>query len=151
LSYRDPKSPLVAMSWGAEDLSAALGASSKHDSDGNLAFTYQLARSLCLAGAVAAGVQPVDGVFADFRDEDGLRAEAQAAAREGFTGKLAIHPAQVAVINAAFTPSTSEIEHARAIVEAFDADPAAGVLSVRGRMVDRPHLVQARRVLDRAG
>ena len=150
LSYRDPKSTLCAMSWGAEDLSAALGASSKHDSDGNLAFTYQLARSLCLAGAVAAGVQPVDGVFADFRDEDGLRAEAQAAAREGFTGKLAIHPAQVAVINAAFTPSTSEIEHARAIVEAFDADPAAGVLSVGGRMVDRPHLVQARRVLDRA-
>jgi citrate lyase subunit beta / citryl-CoA lyase len=150
LSYRDPKSPLAAMSWGAEDLSAALGASSKYDSDGTLSFTYRLARSLCLAGAAAAGVQPVDGVFADFRDEDGLRAEAQAAAREGFTGKLAIHPAQVAAINAAFTPSSDEVEHARAIVEAFDADPAAGVLSVGGRMVDRPHLVQARRVLDRA-
>lgn len=150
LSYRDPKSPLVAMSWGAEDLSAALGASSKYDSDGSLSFTYRLARSLCLAGAVAAGVQPVDGVFADFRDEEGLRAEAQAAAREGFTGKLAIHPAQVAAINAAFTPSSDEVEHARAIVEAFDANPAAGVLSVGGRMVDRPHLVQARRVLERA-
>jgi len=150
LSYRDPKSPLTAMSWGAEDLSAALGASSKYDSDGTLSYTYRLARSLCLAGAVAAGVQPVDGVFADFRDDEGLGAEAQAAAREGFTGKLAIHPAQVGVINAAFTPSAGEVEHARAIVEAFDAEPRAGVLSVGGRMVDRPHLVQARRVLDRA-
>lgn len=150
LSYRDPKSTLAAMSWGAEDLSAALGASSKYDSDGSLSYTYKLARSLCLAGAVAAGVQPVDGVFADFRDEGGLRAEAEAAAREGFTGKLAIHPAQVGVINAAFTPSANDVAHAQAIVEAFEAEPDAGVLSVDGRMVDRPHLVQARRVLDRA-
>src|SRR5439155_26765439 len=103
LSYRDPKSPLAAMSWGAEDLSAALGASSKYDASGELSLTYKLARSLCLAGAVAAGVQPVDGVFADFRDEQGLRAEAEAARRDGFTGKLAIHPAQVPVINEAFT------------------------------------------------
>ncbi len=150
LSYRDPKSPLVAMSWGAEDLSSALGASSKLDGDGELAFTYQLARSLCLAGAVAAGVQPVDGVFADIHDDDGLRREAEAARREGFTGKLAIHPAQVAIINSAFTPSDAEIAHARAIVEAFDAQPDAGVLAVGDRMVDRPHLVQARRVLARA-
>ena len=150
LSYRDPKSPLAAMSWGAEDLSAALGASSKYDADGSLSFTYRMARSLCLAGAVAAGVQPVDGVFADFRDSKGLKREAEAAAREGFTGKLAIHPDQVAAINAAFTPSADEVAHARAIVEAFDAEPDAGVLSVGGRMVDRPHLVQARRVLDRS-
>jgi citrate lyase subunit beta/citryl-CoA lyase len=150
LSYRDPNSALAAMSWGAEDLSAALGASSKYDADGSLSYPYKLARSLCLAAAAAAGVQPVDGVFADFRDEDGLRGEAEAAAREGFTGKLAIHPAQVGVINTAFTPSRSEVEHARAIVEAFNAEPDAGVLSVGGRMVDRPHLVQARRVLDRA-
>ena len=150
LSYRDPKSPLVAMSWGAEDLSAALGASSKYDSGGGLSFTYELARSLCLAAAVAAGVQPVDGVFADFKDEEGLRAEAEAARREGFTGKLAIHPAQVAVINAAFTPSAEEVRHAEEIVAAFEAHPDAGVLSVDGRMVDRPHLVQARRVLERA-
>ena len=150
LSYRDPKSTLAAMSWGAEDLSAALGASSKYDADGELSFTYKLARSLCLAGAVAAGVQPVDGVFADFRDEDGLRAEAQAAAREGFTGKLAIHPAQVAAINAAFTPAPDEVSHARAIVDAFEAQPDAGVLSVGGKMVDRPHLIQARRVLERS-
>jgi citrate lyase subunit beta/citryl-CoA lyase len=150
LSYRDCCTSLAAMSWGAEDLSAALGAASKYSARGDLAFTYQLARSLCLAGAVAAEVQPVDGVFADFRDEQGLMAEARAAASEGFTGKLAIHPAQVAPINAAFTPSEAEIDHARAIVEAFAADPDAGVLSVAGKMVDRPHLVQARRVLARA-
>jgi citrate lyase subunit beta/citryl-CoA lyase len=149
-SYRDPKSPLAAMSWGAEDLSAALGASSKYDADGSLSFTYRLARSLCLAGAVAAGVQPVDGVFADFRDEEGLRLEAEAARREGFTGKLAIHPAQVSVINRAFTPSEDELKHAEEIVAAFEAHPDAGVLSVGGKMVDRPHLVQARRILERA-
>jgi citrate lyase subunit beta/citryl-CoA lyase len=150
LSYRDPNSPLTAMSWGAEDLSAALGASSKYDESGELSFTYKLARSLCLAGAVAAEVQPVDGVFADFRDEAGLAAEARAAAREGFTGKLAIHPAQVAPINAAFTPSPEEVAQARAVVNAFAANPNAGVLSVDGKMVDRPHLTQAEGVLSRA-
>lgn len=150
MSYAMPGSPLAAMSWGAEDLSAALGASSKYDDNGELAFTYKLARSLCLAGAVAAGVQPVDGVFADFRDEHGLRAEAEAARREGFTGKLAIHPDQVPVINAAFTPSKDEVRHAAEIVAAFEAQPDAGVLSVAGKMVDRPHLTQARRVLERA-
>jgi citrate lyase subunit beta/citryl-CoA lyase len=150
LSYNVPVSPLAAMSWGAEDLSAALGASSKYDDNGELAFTYKLARSLCLAGAVAARVQPVDGVFADFRDEDGLKREAEAARREGFTGKLAIHPAQVGVINAAFTPSREEIAHAEEIVAAFEAHPDAGVLSVGGKMVDRPHLMQARNVLERS-
>ena len=117
---------------------------------GELSFTYRLARSLCLAGAVAAGVQPVDGVFADFRDEEGLAREAAAARREGFTGKLAIHPAQVAAINAAFTPSEEEVAHARTIIEAFEAQPDAGVLSVGGKMVDLPHLTQARRILERA-
>ena len=150
LSYRDCCSSLSAMSWGGEDLSAALGASSKYEAGGDLAFTYKLARSLCLAGAVAAEAQPVDGVFADFRDEAGLIAEARAAASEGFTGKLAIHPAQVAPINAAFTPSADELDHARRIIEAFDAEPDAGVLSVGGKMVDRPHLVQARGVLARS-
>jgi len=150
LSYRNAASALAAMSWGAEDLSAALGASSKYGPGGELAFTYKLARSLCLAGAVAANVQPVDGVFADFRDEAGLTREARAAASEGFTGKLAIHPAQIGPINAAFTPSAEEIAHAMAIVEAFTAEPEAGVLSVAGKMVDQPHLVQAKRVLERA-
>ena len=150
LSSRYPKSTLAAMSWGAEDLSAALGASSKYDASGELSFTYKLARSLCLAGAVAAGVQPVDGVFADFKDDKGLGAEAEAARREGFTGKLAIHPAQVAIINAAFTPSAEDVRHAAEIVAAFEAQPDAGVLSVGGKMVDRPHLVQARRILERS-
>jgi citrate lyase subunit beta/citryl-CoA lyase len=150
LSYRDCCSSLAAMSWGAEDLSAALGASSKYAASGELAFTYKLARSLTLAGAVAAEVQPVDGVFADFRNEEGLIAEARAAASEGFTGKLAIHPAQVGPINAAFTPSSAELDYAAAIVAAFEAEPDAGVLSVGGKMVDRPHLVQARRVLARS-
>ena len=150
LSYREPSCPLVAMCWGAEDLSAALGASSKYDADGSLSFTYRLARSLTLAGAVAAGVQPVDGVFADFRDAAGCAAEATAAAREGFTGKLAIHPDQVAPINAAFTPSADDIAYAQKILAAFAADPVAGVLSVDGRMVDRPHLLQAQLILSRA-
>jgi len=150
MSYHQPGSPLVAMSWGAEDLSAALGAASKYTADGELAFTYKLARSLCLAGAVAAGAQPVDGVYADFRDTEGLRREAEAAAREGFTGKLAIHPAQVPVINEAFTPSAEDVKHAAEIVAAFEAQPNAGVLSVGGRMVDRPHLIQARRILERS-
>ena len=150
MSYRDPKSTLAAMSWGAEDLSAALGAASKYDENGELSFTYRLARSLCLAGAAAAGVQPVDGVFADFRDADCLAREAAAARREGFTGRLAIHPDQVAVINAAFTPSADEVAEARDIVAAFEAQPDAGVLSVAGKMVDRPHLVQAKRTVERA-
>jgi citrate lyase subunit beta/citryl-CoA lyase len=150
LSYRQPNSPLAAMSWGAEDLSAALGASSKYDESGELSFTYKLARTLCLAGATAAGVQPIDGIFADFKDSAGLKREAEAARREGFTGKLAIHPAQVPIINEAFTPSEGDVTHAEAIVAAFEAHPDAGVLSVGGKMVDRPHLVQAKRVLERA-
>lgn len=149
LSYRDARSPLAAMSWGAEDLSAALGAASKLDSAGNLAFPYQLARTLCLAGAVAARVQPVDGIHADFRDSEGLRVEAEAAARDGFTGKLAIHPDQLSIINDAFTPSQEQIEQARAVVDAFAASPDSGVLSVNGMMVDRPHLLQAQSVLAR--
>ena len=150
LSYRDAGSSLAAMSWGAEDLSAALGATSKIGADGGLDFTYRMARSLCLAGAVAAEVQPVDGVYADFRDEAGLTAEARAAAREGFTGKLAIHPAQVGPINAAFTPSAADLAHANEIVAAFAAEPSAGVLSIGGRMVDRPHFLQAQRVIARS-
>jgi citrate lyase subunit beta/citryl-CoA lyase len=99
---------------------------------------------------VAAGVQPVDGVFADFKDDAGLKREAEAARSEGFTGKLAIHPAQVPIINAAFAPSDAEVKHAAAIVAAFEAQPDAGVLSVEGKMVDRPHLVQAQRILERS-
>jgi citrate lyase subunit beta/citryl-CoA lyase len=99
---------------------------------------------------VAAGVQPVDGIFADFKDTKGLKAEAESARRDGFTGKLAIHPAQVPIINAAFTPSADDVRHAEEVVAAFEAHPKAGVLSVGGKMVDRPHLMQARRILERA-
>ena len=149
-TYRDASDRLTALTWGAEDLSAALGASSKFDADGALSFTYKMARSLCLAGAVAAEVQPVDSLFGDFRDEDGLRADCEKGRREGFTGKLAIHPAQVPVINAAFTPSATEIAHARRVVELFETNPDAGTIGLDGKMLDRPHLLQAQRVLDRA-
>ena len=144
LSYRDIKSsPLVAMSWGAEDLAAALGAASNKDGKGRYTLPYQLARTLTLAGANAAGVQPVDGVFADFRDEPGLIDEALDAARDGFTGKLAIHPAQVGPINAAFSPTPDPVAHSRAIVAVFAADPSAGVPRFFGRIFDKPHLIQA--------
>jgi citrate lyase subunit beta/citryl-CoA lyase len=149
LSYRG-QNALSAMSWGAEDLSADLGASSKTDEDGGLSFTYRLARSLCLAGAKAAGVAAIDTVFTDFRDEPGLILETLAAAREGFDGKLAIHPAQVGPINEAFSPTAAEVSHAQAVVDAFAAQPDVGVLSLDGRMIDRPHLLQAQRVLSRS-
>lgn len=146
-TYGGASSKLAAMSWGAEDLSASLGASGKYDADGALSFTFRMARSLCLAGAVAAGVQPVDGIYANFRDGEGLRLEAEAARREGFTGKLAIHPDQVGAINAAFTPSAQEVAAAERVVAAFAASPEAGTIAVAGRMLDRPHLLQAERVL----
>lgn len=150
-TYKDTSHRLAALTWGAEDLSSALGAASKFDADGEMSFTYKLARSLCLAGAVAAGVQPVETLFADFRDEAGLAAFAEAARREGFTGMMAIHPAQVPVINAAFTPSEEEIAHARAVVQAFADNPDAGTIGLDGKMIDRPHLVLAEKLLDRAG
>jgi citrate lyase subunit beta / citryl-CoA lyase len=149
-SYAGSSDRLAALTWGAEDLSAALGASSKFDSDGELSFTYKLARSLCLAGAVAAEVQPVDSLFGDFRDDAGLAADCDKGRREGFTGKLAIHPDQVPVINAAFTPSDAEIAHAREVVALFEANPDLGTIGLNGKMLDRPHLLQARRVLERA-
>lgn len=141
---------LAAMSWGAEDLSAALGASAKTDEDGALSFSYRMARSLTLAGAVAAGVQPVETLYADFRDEAGLVAMARAARREGFTGMLAIHPAQVDPINAAFTPDAAEIDHAHRVIAAFAANPGMGTVGMDGRMLDRPHLKQAEALIARA-
>lgn len=150
-TYRGVSERLTAMAWGGEDLSSALGAASKFDADGELSFTYKLARSLCLAGAVAADCQPVETLFADFRDEDGLRAFCERARREGFTGMMAIHPAQVPVINAAFTPSDEEIAHAETVVQAFLDNPDAGTIGLDGKMIDRPHLVQAERLLERAG
>lgn len=141
---------LCALTWGAEDLSSCLGASTSRDKNGHLTHPYQLARSLCLCGAVAAEVQPVDTVYTDFRNLDGLKAECAEAARDGFTGKMAIHPAQVPVINRMFTPSADEVEHARTVVEAFEAAGNPGVLAINGQMFDRPHLERARKTLKRA-
>ena len=141
---------LTAMTWGAEDLAAELGAASNRVADGSYEFTFQMARSLCLAGAVAAGVAPIDTVFTNFRDTAGLAAEARAARRAGFTGKMAIHPDQVPAINDAFTPDANEVAHARRIVAAFADNPGMGTVGLDGKMVDMPHLKQARRILDLA-
>jgi citrate lyase subunit beta/citryl-CoA lyase len=138
---------LAGLSWGAEDLSAAVGAATAREEDGSYAAPYEIARSLCLFGAVAAGVAPIETVFPDFRATEGLAAYAARARRDGFTGMLAIHPDQVPVINSAFTPSEAEVAHARAVVAAFEANPGAGVLSLDGKMIDRPHLIQAQRIL----
>ncbi|TPE47491.1 HpcH/HpaI aldolase/citrate lyase family protein [Amaricoccus solimangrovi] len=150
-SFIGAAASLTTMSCGIDDLSTALGASSKFDADGSLSFTYRLARSLCLTAARAAGAQPVDGVFRDVTDVERLRREAEAARREGFTGKLAIDPSQVEVINEAFTPTAEEVAAARAIVAAFEAEPRRGSLAVGARLIDRPRLAQARGVLQRAG
>ena len=138
---------LAGMTWGAEDLAAALGASSNRTETGVYDDAFRLARTLCLAAAVAAGVEPLDTVFTDFRDPAGLAREARAARRSGFTGKLAIHPDQVPVINDAFTPSAAEIEHAEQVVAAFAAALGAGVVGLAGKMLDMPHLKQAQRLL----
>ena len=138
---------LAGLTWGAEDLPAAIGASASRDEEGRFTAPYELARSLCLFGAAAAGVAPIETVYPAFRDLEGLAAYAARARRDGFTGMMAIHPAQVPAINGAFTPSEAEIAHARAVVAAFEANPGAGALSLDGRMIDRPHLVQAQRIL----
>ncbi|MGS1017103.1 HpcH/HpaI aldolase/citrate lyase family protein [Allosphingosinicella humi] len=139
---------LAGITWGAEDLPAAIGASSSREADGSYTAPYEMVRALCLFGAAAAGVAPIETVYPAFRDLEGLATYAARARRDGFLGMMAIHPDQVPVINAAFTPSEAEIAYARAVVAAFEASPGAGSVSLDGRMLDRPHLVQARRVLD---
>ena len=139
---------LAGLTWGAEDLSAAVGAIG-YNEEGQWTPPYQLARSLCLFAASAAEVAPIDTLHADFRDEAGLSQAAQRARRDGFQGMLAIHPAQVPIINAAFTPSADEIAHAEAVIAVFAANPDAGVASLDGKMLDRPHLVQAQKILAR--
>ena len=141
---------LLGLTWGAEDLSTALGASTNVDASGKWEFTYRMVRSLCLLAANAAGVQAVDTLYANFHDEDGLRASSRAAYAEGFTGRLAIHPAQVAAINESFMPSPEEIEHAHRVIAAFDAAPGAGTVGLDGKMIDRPHLKQAQNILVQA-
>ncbi|HUN25789.1 MAG TPA: CoA ester lyase [Steroidobacteraceae bacterium] len=148
--FAAPLPRLIGLTWGAEDLSAALGASAEREPGGRLGFAFELARSLCLITAAAAGVQAVDGICAEYSDRDALARELARARREGFSGKLAIHPDQIEPINAAFTPTAAEIAGAQRIVAAFAAAPEAGVTSLDGRMIDRPHLIQARRVLETA-
>ncbi|MGV2496750.1 HpcH/HpaI aldolase/citrate lyase family protein [Pelagerythrobacter aerophilus] len=142
---------LVAMSWGAEDLSSALGARVQFRSDGGYMPTYELARSLCLLGAAAAGVAAIETIQADFRDLDGLRERAGMVRGQGYRGMLAIHPAQVEVINEAFTPGEDEIAHARAVISAFAANPGTGTVGLDGAMLDRPHLLLAQALLADAG
>ena len=149
-TYGGASPRLKALTWGAEDLSAELGAEANRDAGGNFLDPYRLARSLCLAGAAAARVRAIDTVYVDFRNSDGLRRECEEARRDGFTGKMAIHPAQVAVINTVFTPTPEQIAKARAVIAAFAAAPGAGVVGIDGVMYDRPHLARAEQLLARA-
>lgn len=142
---------LMGIAWGGEDLSADLGAEANRTDNGHYTEPYRLARSLTLFGAAAAGVDAIDAVYTNFRDADGLAAECREARRDGFVAKMAIHPAQVPVINEAFTPSSEAIAKAQAVVAAFKAEPGAGVVGVAGEMLDRPHLIRAQRLLARAG
>jgi citrate lyase subunit beta/citryl-CoA lyase len=143
-------SRLTAMTWGAEDLSVALGARQTTDANGEWLMTFQLARSLCLLAARAANVTAIDTVYTDLGNSDGLRKQAKDADRDGFTGKLAIHPAQLEVINQVFRPSADEIAHARRVVEAFETAGEEGVIALDGMMLDRPHLQRAEQTLARA-
>ncbi len=140
---------LIGLTWGAEDLSAELGAQANRDSEGRFLDPYRLARALCLAGAAAAQVPAIDTVYVDFRDENSFRRECEEACRDGFTSKMAIHPAQVPIINDVFTPSTEALARAQAIVDAFAKNPGAGVVGIGGVMYDRPHLARSLRLLER--
>ena len=148
--YADVADQLCGLTWGAEDLPAAIGAAASRDETGAYLPPYQMVRALTLFGAAAAGVNPIETVYPNIKDLDGLQRVAVAAARDGFSGMMAIHPAQVPVINAAFTPSDAQVAQARTILAAFDANPNAGALQIDGQMIDAPHLKQARRILERA-
>lgn len=149
-SYRESKDRLLGLTWGAEDLPAAIGATTSREADGSYTAPYDVARALTLFAAHAAGVAAIDTVFPAIKNEAGLAAYAARARRDGFTGMMAIHPAQVEAINAAFTPSVDEVGRAQAIVDAFAANPGVGVLQVDGKMVDAPHLKQAKHILSLA-
>ncbi|MBB5686703.1 HpcH/HpaI aldolase/citrate lyase family protein [Sphingobium boeckii] len=142
---------VIALTWGAEDLADSIGASSNRNPDGSYGFTYELARSLCLLGAATAGVPAIETIQGDFRDLEGLKARAEKVRRDGYRGMLAIHPAQVDVINAAFTPTEEEIAEAQAIVDIFAANPGVGAIGYKGGMLDRPYLSRAEQLLKSAG
>jgi len=149
-TYGGASARLEGLTWGAEDLSAELGAEANRDGEGRFLDPYRLARALCLAGAAAARVQAIDTVAVDFRNAAALRQEREEARRDGFTGKMAIHPAQVPIINEVFTPSAAAIAEARALIAAFEANPERGTVGIDGVMYDRPHLERARQLLARA-
>ena len=149
-TYRGASPRLAALTWGAEDLSAELGAEANRDAHGKFLDPYRLARTLCIAAAAAAAVPALDTVYVDFRNEEGLRGECEEARRDGFTGKMAIHPGQVAIINDVFTPKPAAIARAQAILAAFAASPDAGVIGIGGVMYDRPHVARAEQLLARA-
>ena len=138
---------LVAMTWGGEDLSAALGALTPREADGSWTFPYQVARAQCLFAAGAAGAAALETLYVDFRDQQGLAESCKVARRDGFVGRIAIHPDQIATINACFTPSVADLEHARRVVAAFAAQPDVGTVGIDGKMYDMPHLIAARRTL----
>ncbi|MCJ8156102.1 CoA ester lyase [Sphingomonas sp. LaA6.9] len=142
---------VVALTWGAEDLADSIGASNNRNPDGSYGFTYELARSLCLLGAATAGVAAVETIQGDFRDLEGLKARAEKVRRDGYRGMLAIHPAQVDVINAAFSPNEEEIAEAQEIVDIFAANPGVGAIGYKGGMLDRPYLARAEALLRLAG
>lgn len=150
-TFKDVSPRLIGMTWGPEDLSAELGAESNRDDKGFLTEPYRFARSVCLFGAAAAKLPAIETVYVDFRNSEGLRQDTIEARRDGFTGRLAIHPAQVPVINEVFTPTAEQIEKAKAIVAAFAANPGAGAIGIDGKMFDRPHLVRAQALLARVG
>jgi citrate lyase subunit beta / citryl-CoA lyase len=148
-TYRNSSARLIGMTWGPEDLSAELGAEANREADGTLTEPYRIARAMCLYGAAAAKVPAIETIHVDFRNPDVLRNDTELARRDGFSGRLAIHPAQVPVINEVFTPSAAQIDKARAIVAAFAAKPGAGTIGIDGKMYDRPHLARAQALLDR--
>jgi citrate lyase subunit beta/citryl-CoA lyase len=142
---------VVALTWGAEDLADSIGASSNRNADGSYSFTYEMARSFCVMGAATAGVTAIETISADFRDLDALKTRAEKVRRDGYRGMMAIHPAQVPVINAAFTPTEEEIAEAQEVVDVFAANPGVGAIGWKGGMLDRPYLARAERLLRQAG
>ena len=150
-TYKNCSARLIGMTWGPEDLSSELGADANREADGALTEPYRIARAMCLFGAAAAKVPAIETIHVNFRDAEVLRRDTEIARRDGFTGRLAIHPAQVGVINEVFTPSAAQIENAKAIVAAFAAKPGAGTVGIDGKMYDQPHLKRALALLARTG
>lgn len=148
-SFKDSGDRLSALTWGAEDLSAEIGAQTNKDEDGNYFVVYQLARSLCLLGAAHANVAAIDSVYTDFKNAEGLRRETERAKLEGFTGKMLIHPNQIDIVNEVFTPSEAEIEHAKQVIAAIENSTTGGVAQLDGKMIDMPHYRRALNLINK--